>query len=42
MSLNLDFVIYFLFLLNIPRIGSHLLKESLSPRVRVNAKVMLK
>ena len=42
MNSNLDFVIYLLFQLNISRVGFYLLKESLSPYVRVNAKVIFK
>jgi hypothetical protein len=34
--------IYFLFQLNFSRVGSHLLKGSLSPQVRGSVKVLIK
>jgi hypothetical protein len=39
---NLDSVSLPPFKLNIPRIGTHLIKESLSPYVRESVKVLIK
>jgi hypothetical protein len=42
LSLNFDFVIYLPFQLNIPRVGPHISKRSMSPHVRGSAKVLIK